>query len=68
MGIVYCDDKPDLTFKYKITVTTADHEINYLMLKRNDLFIANMRYLFEHGCFRFKDLKCKEVVLKTLSY
>ena len=68
LGIVYCDDKPDFTFKFKITVTTEDHNINYVMLKRNDLFIANMRYLFERGCFRFKDLRCKEVVLKALSY
>lgn len=68
LGIVYCDDKPDFTFKFKITVTTEDHNINYVMLKRNDLFIANMRYLFERGCFRFKDLRCKEAVLKALSY
>ena len=68
LGIVYCDDKADSTFKYKVTVTTEDHEINYVMLKRNDLFIANLRFLFERGCFRFKDLKCKEAVLKALSY
>ena len=68
LGIVYCDDKPDFTFRFKVTVTTEDHNINYVMLKRNDLFIANMRYLFERGCFRFKDLRCKEAVLKALSY
>lgn len=67
-GIVYCDDKPDRTFPIKITVTTDDHEVNYVMLKRNDLFLYNMRYYFEKGCFRFKDLRCKEAVLKALSY
>lgn len=67
-GIIYCDDKADKSFKSKITVTTDDHEINYVMLKRNDLFIANLRYYFEKGCFRFKDLRCKEAVLKALSY
>ena len=67
-GIIYCDDKPDTTFKTKITVTSDDHEINYVMLKRNDFFLSNLRYYFERGCFRFKDLKCKEVVLKALSY
>lgn len=66
-GIIYCDDRPDQTYKYRITVTTDDHEINYVMLKRNDLFISNMRYFFERGCFRFKNLKCKEVILKALS-
>ena len=32
-GFVYCDDKPDSTFPMKITVTTDDHSINYVMLK-----------------------------------
>ena len=67
-GIVYCDDRPDQTFKAKIAVTTDDHNVNYVMLKRNEFFLANLRYYFEHGCFRFKDLKCKEAVLKALSY
>lgn len=68
LGIVYCDDKPDTTFLNKITVTTDDHEINYVMLKRSDLFLSSLRYYFERGCFRFKDMKCKEVVLRALSY
>lgn len=68
LGIIYCDDKPDKSFKGKIAVTTDDHEINYVMLKRNDLFLENMRWFFERGCFRFKDLRCKDAVLKALSY
>lgn len=67
-GVIYCDDRPDTTFKQKLTVTTDDHGINYVMLKRNDMFLSNLRYFFERGCFRFKDLRCKEAVLKALSY
>lgn len=67
-GYVYCDDKPDRTFPTRISVTTDDHDINYVMLKRNDFFLSNLRYLFERGCFRFKDLKCKQAVLGALSY
>ena len=67
-GIVYCDDKADGSYKYKLAVTTDDHDINYVMLKQNQMFIANLRYYFEKGCFRFKDLKCKEAVLKAISY
>ena len=67
-GVIYCDDRSDDTFKMKITVTTDDHEINYVMLKKNDFFLMNLRYFFEKGCFRFKDLRCKEAVLKALSY
>ena len=67
-GIMYCDDKPDLTYPFKITVSTNDHGVNYVMLKKNDLFLGNMRYLFERGCFRFKDMRCKAAVLNALSY
>jgi hypothetical protein len=67
-GVIYVDDKPDLTFKLRITVTADDHEINYVMLKKNDFFLSNLRFYFEKGCFRFKDLRCKEAILKSLSY
>lgn len=67
-GVIYCDDKPDTSYKVKIAVTTDDHEINYVMLKRNDLFLENMRFFFERGCFRFKDMRCKDALLKALSY
>ena len=67
-GVIYCDDKPDNSFGMKLTVTTDDHQVNYVMLKRNSLFLNNMRYFFEQGCFRFKDLRCNEAVLKALSY
>lgn len=67
-GVIYIDDRSDATFRLKITVTTDDHEINYVMLKRNDIFLATLRFYFEKGCFRFKDLRCKEVLLKSLSY
>lgn len=68
LGIIYCDDKADRTFRTRITVTTEDHNINYVMLKRNDFFLSNLRVLFERGCFRFKDIRCKEAVLTALSY
>ncbi len=67
-GCIYVDGKSDSSFRFKITVTTNDHEINYVMLKRNDMFLSTLRAYFEKGCFRFKDLKCKEAVLKALSY
>lgn len=67
-GVIYCDDHDDETHKFKISVTTDDHNVNYVMLKRNDMFITHMRYYFEHGCFRFKDLRCKEALMKLISY
>ncbi len=68
LGYLYCDDKPDVTFPYKISVTTDDHNINYVMLQRNNMFITQLRFYFEHGAFRFKDLRCKEALLHCISY
>lgn len=68
LGIVYCDNKPDNTFPLRVAVTTEDHDINYVMLRQNEMFISSLRFYFERGVFRFKDLKCKEAVLKCISY
>lgn len=68
LGIIYCDDRADNSFPMKLSITTDDHNINYVMLRSNQEFLTRIRYYFDHGCFRFKDLKCKEVVLKALSY
>ncbi len=67
-GIVYCDDSADKTYPVRISITTDDHDINYVMLRRNDFLLSNLRYLFEHGCFRFKNLSCKDAVLNALKY
>lgn len=67
-GIIYCDDKPDSSFKTKLAVTTEDHNINYVMLKTNEMFVNIMRFYFEKGCFRFKNLSCKDAVLTAISY
>lgn len=67
-GFLYVDDNADKTFRLRVAVTTNDHEINYVMLKRNDLLLSNLRFYFEKGCFRFKDLRCKDAILKALSY
>ena len=67
-GIVYCDKKVDPNFPRKISVTTDDHNINYVMLKNNEFLLQQLRFFFEKGCFRFYDLECKECVLKALAY
>lgn len=67
-GILYCDHRIDKTFPQRISITTDDHRINYVMLKRNDVFLMQLRYLFEKGAFRFKDLSCKECIMKAISY
>lgn len=68
LGIIYCDEKVDYSFPSKISVTTDDMQINYVNLRNNSMFISNMRYFFDNGCFRFKNLACKEAIFMLLSY
>ena len=67
LGIMYCDNRVDYTFPTRIAVTTDDHNINYVMLKNNDIFLSTLRFFFERGCFRFKDLRCKSAIITALS-
>lgn len=68
LGIVYCDDRPDTTYRFKLAITTDDHAVNYVMLNAYRTFLDQMRYYFDRGAFRFKDLRCKECIMTALSY
>ena len=68
LGIIYCDNTIDNTYPIKIAVTTPDHQINYVMKQTHTVLLNLLRYYFDKGCFRFKDLNCKKAVLKLLSY
>ena len=68
LGIIYCDDSYDPTYPRRIALTTDDHQINYVMLKNNDIFLSALKQLFSRGCFRFKNLKCKDVLIRALSF
>ena len=68
LGLLYCTDKADHTYPVKICCTTEDHQINYIMLKKNDVLIQFMRKVFELGMFRFKNLQCKNAIITILSY
>lgn len=68
LGIVFCDKSIDYQYPLKITVDTADHKLNYVMVSSNFILIQKLRYYFEHGCMRFKDLQAKEAILKALSF
>lgn len=68
LGILYVTDSYDSSFPYRLCLTTDDHNINYVMLSKNSLMINNYRMLFNRGCFRFKNLDSKQMLLKLLSY
>lgn len=67
-GLIYCDDRPDKTDKNKICVQTVDHNTDYTLMRSSDLFISSLRYYFDRGLFRFKNLECKNAILHLLSY
>lgn len=68
LGIVYCDDRPDVTYPERYAITTEDFKVNYVMLKTNELFFNTLRYYFEHGAFRFKGMQEKEAIMFALGY
>lgn len=67
-GIMYVTDNYDESFPIRLVLTTEDHNINYVMLAKNSLMIASLRTLFNKGAFRFKNLDCKAMLIKLLSY
>lgn len=67
-GIVYCSDSVDSSFPFRIAIDLNDHEINYILLQRNDMLISRLREYFEHGCIRFKNQLCKDAFLALVSY
>lgn len=67
-GIVYCDPSADPSFPVRIAVTTEDHNINFVMLKQYSALLEQLRFYFERGCFRFRNLLAKEALLTALSY
>lgn len=68
LGIIYCDTSYDLSFPYRLSITTKDHDVNYVMLANNQDIIWSLRNYYIHGCFRFRNLKCKEAIMAMLSY
>lgn len=67
-GIMYVSDSVDKSFPFRLAIDLNDHEINYVLLSRNDMLIQQLRTLFEHGCVRFKNQLCKDAFMTMCSY
>lgn len=68
LGLMYVDENVDYCYPIKICTTTSDHSINFVMLNKSEFIVTNFRFLFERGCFRFKNLNCKEALIETIAY
>lgn len=67
-GIIYCDDRPDMSFPYKIALTANDHKVNYQICHANSFFLMTMKSYFDSGSIRFKNLTSKAAFFKMISY
>lgn len=67
-NIIYIDESIDESCKFKLSVTVGDHDINYVMVRQYGDFIYLLRDYFEHGCMRFRNMRCKEALIKLISY
>ena len=68
LGIAYCTTKADESYPERLSVTTADHNINYVMLNSMKYLVLQLRSYFEHGVFRFQNLEAKEALMAAVSY
>ena len=67
-GFLYCDQRIDYTFPVKLVIDAEDMDVNYIVIKNNSYMLSNLKWFFEKGLFRFKNLTCKQAIFKLLSY
>lgn len=67
-NFIYCSDVADMTHPTCLAVDTSSHSFNTILKMSEPLLVKALQKYFELGYFRFKNLECKEVILKLLSY
>lgn len=67
LGLIYISDNADVSYPTKIAVTTADHDVNHIMLQSCQMQIVILRNLFNKGCVRFKNNMCKKAFLELVA-
>lgn len=67
-GWIYICHNVNETYPIRLSFTTKDHDINYLMLDKHDLIISKWRLFFKKGLFRFQDMKCRNVLMEIIAY
>ena len=66
-GLMYCSDRPDLKFPFIISVTLGDHGTGRVLCQKNSFIIPDLKWYFNQGLFRFRNIECKQAVIKMLS-
>lgn len=66
-GILYCDHAVDASYPVRISASISDHCIDHTLIGGAGILKDRLRNYFVNGAFRFKDLVCKQAILKCLS-
>lgn len=66
-GIMYCSDRPDPSFPVVISVTLGDHGEGRVLCQKNSFIIPDLKWYFNNGLFRFRNIDCKHVIIRMLS-
>ena len=66
-GIVYVNDRPDLSFPILLTFKGEDHQQNALMIDKSSFTMQYIRECFNRGQLRFNNLESKNVIFDILS-
>lgn len=66
-GIVYIDYTADPNARYVFTFDPSSHNADTLMLSSKSFIYDYLKRAYDMGLLRFKDLKCKNIVLDILS-
>lgn len=67
MGILYVNKNVDKSCKIRIAVTSNDLSTTFILYAKNSPMYQMLRYYFNAGCIRFKDLNCKSSFFKLVS-
>jgi hypothetical protein len=66
-GIVYIDYTADPNARHIFTFDPSSHNADTLMLSNKSFIYDYLKRAYDMGLLRFKDLKCKNIVLDILS-
>lgn len=66
-GLIFVTDKFKTTPRRTFVLETEEHDINLVMLKRNEWLFKQLKLFYEKGVFRFRNQKCKDATIKMLT-
>lgn len=66
-GLMYCSNRWDASYPVTISVTVNDHNIDQVLVSGGEWIVPNLKYFFNNGLFRFRNMDCKEAVMTLLS-